>query len=246
MIRTNNKARVVWEGQGWLAEKGYKEPDDLMAALEELANLDVDATMQGGRSPEQYETWIVEKVRPFEEKWPDFLQSFDKALGKGHLHDHDVEDNPYNRSQQVLNWRDSLREVWRGSSGTLEELLYESEEEPGYGGDEYSMPWEPYAPPVVRLDWGRREFVYTPQSPFQAACYLLLKNSHLAKVCANPNCTGTRYFIADKAQRRFCSKQCFEPIQQERSLDWWNRVGKFKRAAAKGNRKKSKRARHTQ
>lgn len=81
----------------------------------------------------------------------------------------------------------------------------------------------------LEIDWTKGTMSPKFDTEFQRACYLLLKNNQLAKVCANSDCQAP-YFIATRAIQRYCSSDCLRPIQKTSKLNWWRRVGKKRRA----------------
>jgi hypothetical protein len=133
--------------------------------------------------------------------------------------------------------REALREIWRGSSKRLRDVLIDvmvqSLDE--LIGDKDS---EAGSPPQLKLDWHRGEFVYTPQSKFQGAVYQLFRRSALAKFCANPDCPAP-YFIAGRTTQQYCSEKCSGVLQRTQKLRWWKEHGsEWRRASA---RKRSRR-----
>ncbi len=129
------------------------------------------------------------------------------------------------RQPKVLHLRDLIREAWGGgtrANESMEELL--GRRSPS--GEMLDV-WSP----TVSADWRRGLLRFLPSNPFETACYALLQNSRLAKVCANPDCPAP-YFIARRATQRYCSPDCLKPFQKQSKLDWWNRKGKLRRAKA--------------
>jgi hypothetical protein len=140
------------------------------------------------------------------------------------------------RESDILRLRNLLRDAWRGGSRaqqSIDELLGLSSPSlvGGYFADRS---------PRISADWGRASLVFLPRDEFQAACYVLLRNSNLAKFCANPDCPAP-YFVAKRATQRYCSPDCLTPFQKQWKLDWWNREGKERRAKASVQSRKSKR-----
>lgn len=128
--------------------------------------------------------------------------------------------------------RDALREIWRGNSVVLAELLLPNEPpEELRGREEYlerddenghatGWVWSPQ----ISVDWHRGQFTYEPRTSFQKALYLLFRRSRFAKVCANPDCPAP-YFIAKKATQHYCSDGCAEVFQRECKRRWWAEHG---------------------
>ena len=131
----------------------------------------------------------------------------------------------------VWQWREALREVWRGNSEKLTYLLLPSLDEVIADPDP-EWPW----PPQLKVDWHRGEFVYIPRSKLQEAIYALFRRSALVKVCANQDCAAP-YFIAGKTAQRYCSDGCAQVFQREWKRRWWKEKG------TKWRRKKSRRKR---
>lgn len=71
----------------------------------------------------------------------------------------------------------------------------------------------------VRFDWRRERIGYHPQSPMQAALYALLTNNHLAKRCANPDCTKP-FFFAERVDERYCSARCKRAGRLANKREW--------------------------
>lgn len=141
------------------------------------------------------------------------------------------------RKRFFLTWqrREALREIWRGDSDKLTEVLLPPQEEMGMDGSEWTSDWNPQ----LKLDWQRGEFVYIPRSEFQGALYELFRRSAFVKLCANSNCPAP-YFVANKTTQRFCSESCAEVLQRAYKLQWWREHGSERRR--KGSRgKRSKR-----
>lgn len=131
--------------------------------------------------------------------------------------------------------REALREIWRGNSDKLTEVLLPSLDEIFADPDPEGL-W----PPQLKVDWQRGEFVYKPRSEFQEAVYELFRRSPLAKVCANPDCPA-RYFIAGRTTQRYCSEKCSGVFQRAHKLRWWKEHGlkrrrEKSREKARGNR----------
>jgi hypothetical protein len=123
----------------------------------------------------------------------------------------------------TLRMRDIVRRIWSGdpfANDYLKALLYGTR---------------------VEFDWKRGEITYEPQNEFERALYALFRNSSLAKICANAECTAP-YFIARRTTQRYCSLDCAEVFQQKWKLDWWKRVGSKKRSEQRA-KKKGKRER---
>jgi len=75
-----------------------------------------------------------------------------------------------------------------------------------------------------RVDWPRGELVYNWPSDLQKDLHLLLKQSRLARVCANPDC-GSPYFVARKVDGRYCSTDCADAMQNVWRSRWWREHG---------------------
>ena len=101
---------------------------------------------------------------------------------------------PATRDYTFRYFRDLLRAAWNGQGDILAPLLFAI-----FNGEREN-------PNFVRINWQKGDLSYEPRTDFQAAVYQLLKHSRLAKVCANPECAS--FFIADKAQTRYCSNKC--------------------------------------
>jgi hypothetical protein len=143
--------------------------------------------------------------------------------------------------------REDLRQVWRGHSQKLQALLLPGvppEELPAEEYKEYvsrdesdtagEWPW----PPQIKVDWQRGQFVYIPRTQFQRAVYELFRQSALAKVCANPDCTAP-YFIARKTAQRYCQDACAQVFQRAWKLRWWKEHGsKWRHKRSRGKRGK--------
>jgi hypothetical protein len=178
----------------------------------------------------------------FGRRWPGFA-----AL----LGDDDLPDNyfgfvygaPHNRMPPslpkgfFLMWqeREALREIWRGNSDKVTQVLLPSLDEIFADPDPEGL-W----PPQLRVDWQRGEFDYVPRSEFQGAVYQLFRSSALAKVCANPDCPA-RYFIAGRTTQQYCSEKCSGVLQRAHKLRWWKEHGKEWRSSKRSRGKRGKR-----
>jgi hypothetical protein len=148
-----------------------------------------------------------------------------------------------------------LIEIWEGNHGKLSEFLLPLEPPEEIRGEHIDMHssenqagkkmW--IAP--VKLDWGRSEIEYVPQTEFQRAIYALFKNHTKVTTCGNPECPAP-YFVGMRASQRYCSEACAEVFQREAKRKWWAERGeewRSKRVAAKkvsrpsGRRSTSKR-----
>jgi hypothetical protein len=67
-----------------------------------------------------------------------------------------------------------------------------------------------------------------------------LKNVHLLRYCANPECKEP-YFVARRGSQIYCSSPCAEPAQREAKLKWWHERGDARRKeSSKARRKHAK------
>ncbi len=129
--------------------------------------------------------------------------------------------------------REALREIWRGNSDKLTEVLLPSISEIYADPDPEGL-W----PPQLRVNWQRGEFVYKPRNEFQGAMHELFRRSLFVKVCANPDCPAP-YFIAHKTAQRYCEEACAKVFQREWKRRWWNEKGtKWRRKRSRGKRGK--------
>ncbi len=184
---------------------------NLPKALEELANLRDD--------PVDFERFVV--------RWPEFAPQ--DAFAEAGLMDQTTIPK---RFWTLRRRREALREIWRGSSLTLSELLLPNEppeelrdrEEYLARDDETGQVVGPIWPPQVNVDWQRGQFIYQPRTEFQKSLYQLFRQSSRAKVCGNPSCPAP-YFIANKATQRYCSDSCAQVYQQQWKRNWWSEHG---------------------
>lgn len=200
------------------------EPN-LLVALAELANLRDD--------PKDFERFV--------KRWPKFVLVLHQDLPGLSLGSGDIP----NRFYSVLDRRRAVRNIWRGNSLTLSELLLPNEppeelqKQEAYKDrdDETDQQtgwnWEPQ----VTLDWNRREFIYEPRTDFQRALYGLFRQSNRAKVCGNLECPAP-YFLASKPTQRYCSEACAEVFQREWKRRWWAEHGARRRRTGKRSRRK--------
>jgi hypothetical protein len=184
-------------------------PTKLLVALKDLANMRDESA----------------SFKRFARHWPSFI----------HLLDDDPPDNyvgfdygepvtrmPPNLPRRFLPmWqaREALREIWRGNSGKLTDVLLPSLSDVIADPDPEGL-W----PPQLKMDWHRGEFVYVPRSKLQDAVYQLFRRSRLVKVCANRDCPAP-YFIAGKTAQRYCSDACAQIFQRAYKLRWWKEHG---------------------
>lgn len=187
---------------------------NLLKPLEELANLRDDPT----------------DFERFCKRWPGFVYV--------------PEDRTPNRFYTLRSRRAALRDVWRGSSLALSELLLPNgppeeiqNSEHYVDRDESGFPAGSLWTTQVNVDWQRGQFVYEPRTDFQKALYGLFLQSSRAKICGNPNCPAP-YFIAKKVIQRYCSDKCAEVFQQEWKRKWWAEHGdEWRRSRMKAKRK---------
>ncbi len=85
----------------------------------------------------------------------------------------------------------------------------------------------PIGTPVVDGDTGNIGWEFGCQ--FQTAVYHLVQERWRATSC--PECR--KYFVADKAARRYCSTNCYEERRRTHVLDYYYRVGKTRRQKSK-------------
>jgi hypothetical protein len=203
---------------------GTPSPSDLLNALKALANLRDDSA--------SFE-W-------FARLWPVFA-----ALDGDDLPDNYhgfVYGAPHNRmppslpKRFFLMWqqREALREIWRGDSDKVTQVLLPSLDEIYADPDPEGL-W----PPQLRVDWQRGEFVYVPRSRFQEAVCKLLRSSALAKVCANTDCPAP-YFIAGRTTQQYCSEKCSGVLQRAHKLRWWKEHGKEWRSSKRSRGKRGR------
>lgn len=185
------------------AKQTKAETTRLLRALAELANAQ-DA----------------EGVKRFIVRWPGFLAS-----------EHALRTLP-RPEQALVAWglkvRDKLRAVWRrgpDADSSLSSLLFSSLDcDETDGEPTRALAAEDF----VFADLARGRLAYKPDTDLQRASYLLLQNADRVKVCANADCPAP-YFVAAKAIQRYCSPDCLKLAQRQWSMDWYNRVGKFRR-----------------
>ena len=134
----------------------------------------------------------------------------------------------------LLIWqqREALREIWRGNSDKLAEVLLPSLHEIYADPDPEGL-W----PPQLKVNWQSGEFVYVPRSEFQGAVHELFRRSQFVKVCANPDCPAP-YFIAHKRAQRYCEEPCAKVFQREWKRRWWKEKGTNWRRRRRGTRGK--------
>src|SRR5258707_505573 len=181
----------------------------LLTALKDLANLRDD----------------LASFERFAHGWPVFTHILDRDdIGDNYLGfsygERPTRMPPSLPKRFLLIWqeREALREIWRGNSEKLINVLLPSYVEILADPDPEGL-W----PPQLRIDWHRGEFVYVPRSEFQRAVYELWR-SLCAKMCANPDCPAP-YFIAAKTVQRYCSDACAQVFQREWKRRWWKEQG---------------------
>ena len=107
----------------------------------------------------------------------------------------------------------------------------QSFDEDGHPGADHGDPidFESFGLPEAKLvfDWQRSAIFPEFKTKFQAAIYCLMCESWRAKSCRNCQ----KYFVADKSAQVHCSHDCYVEIKNKKSLDYWNKYGKPKRAA---------------
>ena len=205
LLMNSSKAKL---GENPAPKTGDSNPS---LALADLANLRDDSAA----------------FERFASRWPDFSEVLDSdpAPTDSYFQYHYGE--PMTRMPAKLPtrflriWqrREALRQIWRGNSEKLFQVLLPTEAEMMMDLDP-DWVWNPQ----LKLDWQRGEFVYTPQGEFQAALYRLFRRSAFAKLCGNPNCPAP-YFIAHKTTQRYCTGECAQVFQKEWKRRWWKEKG---------------------
>jgi hypothetical protein len=189
------------------------KPEQSLKAICELANLRDD--------PRDF-------LR-FTERWPGFAGLWTQFYEPASVEPMDVIQAIF---YGVFRRRESVRKIWRGgdNDGITDHLLppledlapnevekyYEREK----GGSAIGGRWSDQIVP----DWRGDRFEYKPFTDFQQGLYLLVSNSRLAKVCANPDCPAP-YFIAKKPTQQYCSDGCAQLIQRDWKRRWWAEHG---------------------
>jgi hypothetical protein len=200
---------------------------DLIRALEELANL-------------------RDEVAAFERfctRWPE-LAYFPAEMPDPHP----VEETALPaKFWLIYERRQKLRDIWEGELLPLRQFLLPSDP-PEEVRAEYidrasseiqvGFLWD--AP--FTLDWTRSEIIYKPKTEFQRAIYALFRKSALVKKCENPECPAP-YFVARKANRRYCSENCAEVFQREAKRNWWAEHGEEWRQSRRKPRRRASRKR---
>ncbi len=201
-----------------------RTPAKLLNALKDLANLrDEEAGFQC-----------------FASRWPGFTLVLDEDPGDNYVgfdYGEPPTGMPPNLPKRFLPaWqaRQALREIWRGNSDKVTQVLLPSLDEIFADPDPEGL-W----PPQLKVNWQRGEFVYVPRSEFQGAVYQLFLRSALAKVCANPDCPAP-YFIAGRRTQQYCSEKCSGVLQRAHKLRWWKEHGKEWRSSKRSRGKRGK------
>jgi hypothetical protein len=208
--------------------KHYRAPL-VLETLKELANMRDD----GGR---RFAQFVKKKLRcAVYGNLPDCYFGFEHYFS-----DSDPERDCYPETQvQTLTFiRNQVRKIWRGgeegerrANEVVFAELYFCDQQP-------TLPRHEYSP--IYLDWNRGQVDFNPFDMFQAGVYELAKHSHLAKVCARPDCPAP-YFVARRIIQQYCSPDCAEWAKRETQLKYWARKGSQRRRQrrARRNRKKA-------
>jgi hypothetical protein len=119
---------------------------------------------------------------------------------------------------------------WTEIVQRLRQAEPQSFDEDGYIGADYTdeIEFESFGLPEAKLmaDWQRSAIRCEFETDFQDAIYCLMKDSWRAKVC--PNCR--KYFVAGKNAQVYCTTECYGQVKNKRSLDYYRKEGKAKRA----------------
>jgi hypothetical protein len=189
----------------------------------------------------------LDDLRRFRVKWPKFFPRKLYDIAEGQLrHGRDSQDPPTvyrvgvrhveDRPMHVLaEFRDAVQDLWKYGADhqSLSIMLGLQEDEL----NEYSDLWNRALfwgnAPKARggLDWKTGRFHYSPAFGFQAALYLVFRESWRARKCRNCR----KPFAAKTPTQRFCDP-CAEEATKRRVGRWWKRHGKEWRAK---RRKKS-------
>jgi hypothetical protein len=77
-----------------------------------------------------------------------------------------------------------------------------------------------------------------PDNLWTTICILFLRDHAAGKtaICGNPDCPAP-FFLRKRKTQKFCEQgPCVQFAQRKHKLDWWNRVGKKRRARHIGTR----------
>jgi hypothetical protein len=89
--------------------------------------------------------------------------------------------------------------------------------------------------PPIEPRWTAGDLAFIPSNDFQAALYLLFRESWRAKVCAK----CSTYFVASKPAQLYCDTACSGGVKRERTLKWWRDKGAKRRTALAKSGQKS-------
>jgi hypothetical protein len=209
-----------------------KERGRLFEGLQAVANT--------GDSEQEYTT--VAK------RWPSFWPRGSEELAwSSQLH------------TNFLFYRDNLRLLWRGSFSSkyqqlgaiayllglttseeadtflqgpdaLLERLIRSTNKPSSSGSVSS------SQSIILPLWGSMEFQFVSRGDFEAALWVLFRESWRARICGQCK----HYFIADRPAQIYCSTRCNGEAKKEQRLAWWNKSGAIRRKAARAKTIKRK------
>ena len=101
--------------------------------------------------------------------------------------------------------------------------------------DDYVAEWQLF---ILQFEthWTVADRILHPPSLYesiQKAIDWLRRNLVMLHTCRNPECR-TPFFVADRAQRRFCSEACTEAAQKEHKRRWWSEKGQARRQTSLG------------
>ncbi len=84
-------------------------------------------------------------------------------------------------------------------------------------------PWKgAEAKGIFRLTGTGPIFVAETLYAGMVAKLLMVANTGKLRRCLNPDCTGTRYFIADHGKTQYCSEECGKWGQRKAKLNYWH------------------------
>lgn len=114
-------------------------------------------------------------------------------------------------------------EIWDRMMG----VEVENEFTKKIGGDfpqlwKAQLPWKAVeAKGVFRLANTGPIFVAETLYMGMVAKLLMVANTGKLRRCLNPDCSGTRYFIADHGKTQYCSEECGKWGQRKSKLNYW-------------------------
>jgi len=76
----------------------------------------------------------------------------------------------------------------------------------------------------IIVNFEKHEMTWRPRCLLDELARTLLRSEHLG-ICRNPQCSGTKYFVAVTYKQKFCGYACSQSARKQTKRDWWAENG---------------------